>query len=180
VLTLKLPYGKQKDCPGRAAFLVLKPMTAPITIYIDADACPVKDEVYRVAGRYRLKVFVVANGFINAPKDPLIERVTVAAGPDAADDWIAERAGPSSIVITQDVPLADRAVKAGAEVIGNTGRPFTAESIGMALATRNLMDDLRSAGQTTRGPRPFSAKDRSEFLMTLDQAVVRLKRKGLA
>ncbi len=153
-------------------------MTEPITIFVDADACPVKDEVYRVAGRYGLKVFVVANAFINVPKDPLIERVIVPAGPDVADDWIAERAGPSSIVITQDVPLADRAVKAGAEVIGNTGRAYTAASIGMALATRNLMDDLRSAGQTTRGPRPFSPKDRSEFLMALDQAVVRLKRKG--
>ena len=154
-------------------------MADPITIYVDADACPVKDEVYRVAGRYGLKVFVVANAFINVPKDPLIERVIVAAGPDAADDWIAERANASSIVITQDIPLADRAVKAGAEVIGNTGRPYTPESIGMALATRNLMDDLRSAGQTTRGPRPFSPKDRSAFLQALDQAVMRLKRKGV-
>jgi uncharacterized protein YaiI (UPF0178 family) len=153
-------------------------MTGPILIYVDADACPVKDEVYRVAGRYGLKVFVVANGFINVPKDPLIERVIVPAGPDVADDWIAERAGPGSIVITQDVPLADRAVKAGAEVIGNTGKPFTTASIGMALATRNLMDELRSSGQTTRGPRPFSPKDRSAFLSALDQAVTALKRKG--
>jgi uncharacterized protein YaiI (UPF0178 family) len=153
-------------------------MTGPITIYVDADACPVKEEIYRVAGRYGLKVFVVANGFINVPKDPMIERVTVPAGPDVADDWIAERAAPGSIVITQDIPLADRAVKAGAEVIGNSGRAFTAASIGMALATRNLMDDLRSAGQTTRGPKPFSPKDRSEFLQALDTAVNALKRKG--
>jgi uncharacterized protein YaiI (UPF0178 family) len=153
-------------------------MTGPITIFVDADACPVKEEIYRVAGRYGLKVFVVANAFINVPKDPMIERVIVPAGPDIADDWIAERAAPGSIVITQDVPLADRAVKAGAEVIGNTGRPFTQASIGMALATRNLMDDLRSAGQTTRGPKPFSPRDRSEFLMALDTTVNALKRKG--
>ena len=150
----------------------------PITIFIDADACPVKDEIYRVAGRYGLKVFVVANGFINVPRDPLIERVIVPAGMNVADDWIAERAAPGAIVITSDIPLADRAVKAGAEVLGANGRAFTAESIGMALATRNLMDDLRSAGETTRGPKPFAAKDRSAFLQALDQAVVKLKRKG--
>ena len=152
--------------------------TTPITIFIDADACPVKDEIYRVAGRYGLKVFVVANGFINVPRDPLIERVIVPAGMNVADDWIAERASPGAIVITNDIPLADRAVKAGAEVLGANGRTFTAESIGMALATRNLMDDLRSAGETTRGPKPFAAKDRSAFLQALDQAVVKLKRKG--
>lgn len=152
----------------------------PITIYVDADACPVKDEVYRVAGRYGLKVFVVANAFLNVPRDPLIERVVVPAGPDIADDWIAERAGPGSIVITQDVPLADRAVKAGAEVLGNTGRTYTPGNIGMALATRNLMDSLRSAGHETRGPAPFSQKDRSQFLQALDQAVMRLKRKGFS
>jgi uncharacterized protein YaiI (UPF0178 family) len=155
-------------------------MPESILIYVDADACPVKEEVYRVAGRYGLKVFVVANGFISVPKDPMIERVIVPAGPDVADNWIAERAAPGAIVITQDIPLADRAVKAGAEVIGNTGRPFTAATIGMALATRNLMDDLRSAGQTTRGPKPFSPKDRSEFLMALDKTVNALKRKGFA
>jgi uncharacterized protein YaiI (UPF0178 family) len=152
-------------------------MTA-ITIFVDADACPVKDEIYRVAGRYGLKVFVVANAFINVPRDPLIERVIVPAGPDVADNWIAERAVPGSIVVTQDVPLADRCVKAGAEVIGNTGRAFTPASIGMALATRNLMDELRSSGEQTRGPKPFSPRDRSDFLQALDGAVVRLKRAG--
>jgi uncharacterized protein YaiI (UPF0178 family) len=152
-------------------------MTA-ITVFVDADACPVKDEIYRVAGRYGLKVFVVANAFINVPRDPLIERVIVPAGPDVADNWIAERAAPGSIVVTQDVPLADRCVKAGAEVIGNTGRPFTPASIGMALATRNLMDELRSSGEQTRGPKPFSPRDRSDFLQALDSAVVRLKRAG--
>ncbi len=150
----------------------------PITIYVDADACPVKDEVYRVADRYGLKVFVVANSFINVPKNPLIERVIVPSGMNVADDWIADRAAPGTIVITNDVPLADRAVKAGAEVLGANGRAFTAASVGMALATRNLMEDLRSAGQTTRGPAPFSPKDRSQFLQALDQAVVVLKRKG--
>src|SRR5690606_20063356 len=153
-------------------------MNEPIIIFVDADACPVKDEVYRVAARYGLKVFVVANGFINVPRDELIERVIVPAGMDVADDWIAERARPGSIVITNDVPLADRAVKAGAEALGANGRAFTPESIGMALATRNLMDGLRSAGETTRGPKPFSARDRSAFLQALDAAVVRLKRNG--
>jgi uncharacterized protein YaiI (UPF0178 family) len=153
-------------------------MAAPILIYVDADACPVKDEIYRVAGRYGLKVFVVANAFINVPRDPLIERVIVGEGMNVADDWIAERAAPGSIVVTNDIPLADRAVKAGAEVLGANGRAFTAASIGMALATRNLMEDLRSAGQTTRGPRPFSPKDRSSFLSVLDETVGRLKRRG--
>jgi uncharacterized protein len=153
-------------------------MAAPILIYVDADACPVKDEVYRVAARYGLKIFVVANAFINVPKDPSIERVIVGEGMNVADDWIAERAAPGSIVITNDVPLADRAVKAGAEVLGANGRAFTPASIGMALATRNLMDDLRSAGQTTRGPKPFSPRDRSDFLQALDRTVNALKRKG--
>jgi uncharacterized protein len=157
---------------------VVQEVPQPIQIYIDADACPVKDEVYRVAGRYGLKVFVVANAFINVPRGPLIERVIVPEGINVADDWIAERAAPGSIVITNDIPLADRAVKAGAEVLGANGRAFTAASIGMALATRNLMDDLRSAGQTTRGPKPFSPRDRSEFLQALDRTVNALKRKG--
>jgi uncharacterized protein YaiI (UPF0178 family) len=155
-------------------------MPDPITIYIDADACPVKDEVYRVAARYELKVFVVSNSFMQVPRDSMIERVIVPAGPDVADDWIAERARASSIVVTQDVPLADRCVKAGAAVLAPNGRAFTPSSIGMALATRNLMDDLRSAGQTTGGPKPFAAKDRSAFLSALDLAVVRLRREGFA
>ncbi len=153
-------------------------MSDPIHIFIDADACPVKDEVYRVAERYRLPVHVVANAWLNVPRDPLIERVVVPAGPDVADDWIAERAGPSSIVITADIPLASRCVKAGAEVIGPTGRAFTEASIGMALATRNLMEDLRGAGEMTRGPKPFAPRDRSTFLSALDLAVNRLKRAG--
>jgi uncharacterized protein YaiI (UPF0178 family) len=149
-----------------------------ITVYVDADACPVKPEVYRVAARHGVKVFVVSNSFLQVPQDPLIERVVVSAGFDAADDWIAERAGRGAIVITADIPLASRCVKAGADVIGPTGKPFTESSIGMALATRNLMEDLRAMGDITGGPKPFSAKDRSAFLSALDVAINRLKRAG--
>jgi uncharacterized protein YaiI (UPF0178 family) len=151
---------------------------AGIAIYIDADACPVKQEVYRVAERHRLKVYVVSNSPIAVPREPLIERVVVAAGMDAADDWIAERAAKGSIVVTQDIPLAARAVKAGAVAIAPNGKPFTEDSIGMTLATRNLMDSLRSAGEITGGPRPFAPKDRSAFLQSLDREIVRLKREG--
>ena len=150
----------------------------PIALYVDADACPVKPEIYRVAERHGVKVFVVANAFLMVPQSPLIERVVVSDGFDAADDWIAERAGRGSIVVTADIPLASRCVKAGAEVIGPTGKPFTQASIGMALATRNLMEDLRAMGEVTGGPRPFSAKDRSSFLSALDVAINRLKRAG--
>ncbi|MBO1908360.1 YaiI/YqxD family protein [Microvirga sp. 3-52] len=149
-----------------------------ITLYVDADACPVKSEIYRVAGRHGAKVFVVSNSFLQVPQDPLIERVVVSAGFDAADNWIAERAGRGSIVITADIPLASRCVKAGAEVIGPTGKPFTEASVGMALATRNLMEDLRAMGEVTGGPRAFSARDRSAFLSALDVAINRLKRAG--
>ena len=156
-----------------------------IALFIDADACPVKQEVYRVAERHAqkgtaLKVFVVSNSPIAVPRDmgDLLERVVVGATVDEADNWIAERAGVGDIVITADVPLASRAVKAGANVIAPNGRPFTADSIGMTLATRNLMDSLRSAGEITGGPKPFSARDRSSFLSALDQAIVRLKRAG--
>ena len=160
-------------------------MTAPspvkiITIYVDADACPVKQEVYRVAERHSLKVFVVSNTPIAVPRDPLVERVVVAAGMDAADDWIAERAAEGAIVVTQDIPLAARVVKAGGLAIAPNGKPFSESSIGMALATRNLMDSLRSAGEITGGPKPFSPKDRSAFLQSLDREIVRLKRSGFA
>ena len=148
----------------------------PIEIFVDADACPVKDEVFRVAGRHGLQVHVVANSFMRVPREPLIALVVVSAGPDVADDWIAERAGPFSIIVTADIPLASRGVKAGATVLGANGRLFDEASIGMALATRNLMDELRSAGAVTGGPKPFSPKDRSAFLQALEQAVQRLKR----
>jgi uncharacterized protein len=148
----------------------------PIQIYVDADACPVKPEVYRVAERHGLKVLIVANSFINTPREPWIERVLVSDGFDAADNWIAERAGSDDIVITTDVPLAHRCVTAGASVIAPNGKPFTENSIGMALATRDLMQTLRESGEITGGPRPFSPRDRSAFLSALDQTVVRLKR----
>jgi uncharacterized protein YaiI (UPF0178 family) len=156
------------------------PPDTTIILCIDADACPVKEEAYRVAGRHGLKVFVVANSFIAVPREPWIERVTVPAGPDVADDWIAGRARRGAVVVTADVPLAHRCVTAGADVIAPNGRAFTEASIGMALATRNLLDDLRSAGATTGGPPPFSPRDRSAFLQALDLAVVRLKRAGFS
>ena len=152
--------------------------TQTLRIYVDADACPVKDEVYRVAGRHGVKTILVSNAWLNVPRDPLIERVVVPFGLDVADDWIAERAGPGAVVITADIPLAARAVKAGASVIAPNGKVFTEASIGMALATRNLMDGLRSAGETTGGPPPFAPKDRSSFLSALDLAIVRLERAG--
>lgn len=155
-------------------------MPATILVFIDADACPVKDEVYKVAGRHGVKTFVVSNSYMQLPRDPLIERVVVGAGLDIADDYIAERARRGVVVITADIPLAARCIKAGADVIAPNGRVHTEQSIGMVLATRNLMDDLRSAGQITGGPRPFAAKDRSTFLSALDLAIVRLKRAGLA
>src|SRR6266496_2010988 len=127
----------------------------PTRIYVDADACPVKDEIYRVATRHGLPVSVVAGNFIRVPQDPMIERVAAGAGMDAADDWIAERANASSVAITADVPLASRCVKAGATVIAPNGRVFTEESMGMTLAVRNLMHDLRSSGEVTGGPAPF-------------------------
>lgn len=147
-------------------------------VFIDADACPVKDEVYKVAARHGVKTFVVSNSFIRTPRDPLVELVTVPAGLDVADDWIAERANAQSVVITADIPLAARAVKAGAAVLAPNGRAFTESSIGMALATRNLMEDLRSAGTVTGGPPPFSAKDRSAFLSALHIILSRFSRKA--
>jgi uncharacterized protein YaiI (UPF0178 family) len=156
-----------------------------IAIYIDADACPVKQEIYRVAERHalkgvNLKVFVVSNAPIAVPRDmgDLIERVVVGSGMDEADNWIAERAKRGDIVITADVPLASRCVKAGAEVMAPNGKTFTEDSIGMVLATRNLMDSLRSAGEITGGPKPFAPRDRSSFLSALDRAIVRLTRAG--
>ena len=158
--------------------LVMEEKKQPaIRIFVDADACPVKPEIYRVAERYGLKVYVVANAFMAVPRSDLIERVIVAEGPDIADNWIAERAGETDIVITADIPLAGRCVKKGASVIGPTGKPFTEDSIGMALATRDLLTDLRSAGASTRGPPPLSRQDLSRFLSALDLAVTKLKRK---
>ena len=156
----------------------MQAMQAQITIFIDADACPVKDENYKVAVRHSLKVYVVANSYINVPRDPLIERIVVGNGPDAADDWIVENVHDRAIVITADIPLADRALKAGACVIAPNGKPFTPDSIGMALANRNLMQDLREAGAVKGGPKPFAPRDRSTFLSALDLTINRLKRKS--
>ncbi len=149
---------------------------APIAVYVDADACPVKAEVYRVAERHGAHVFVVSNSPMMVPRDAFIERVVVPAGPDVADDWIAERATPRDVVVTSDIPLADRCVKRGAAVLTPTGKAFTAATIGMALATRDLMDELRGSGEVTGGPRPFGPRDRSEFLGALHRAIDRIKR----
>jgi uncharacterized protein YaiI (UPF0178 family) len=149
---------------------------AAIRIFVDADACPVKEEVYRIAERHGLRVYVVANSPIQVPRDGLVERVTVACGLDAADDWIAERADPAVIVVTNDTPLAGRCLKAGAKVIAANGRAFTDSSIGMALAMRDLMADLRDSGHVGGGPPAFSPRDRSAFRSALDQAIRRLQR----
>jgi len=146
-------------------------------IFIDADACPVKDEVYKVAARYGLTTTVVSNSFIAIPRSSLIGRMIVDAGPDVADDWIAERTQPGDIVITNDIPLADRVLKAGGTAIAPNGRAFTADSIGSALAQRSVMEHIRSTGEITGGPRPFAAADRSRFLQALDEAVNREKRR---
>jgi uncharacterized protein len=146
-------------------------------IYVDADACPVKDEIYRVAIRLGVPVSVVAGQFIRVPQDPLIERIAAGSGMDAADDWIAERAGPGDVVITADIPLASRCVKAGADVIAPNGKPFSEASIGMTLAVRNLMTDLRSSGEITGRPKSYSPRDRSAFISALDQTIRRIQRR---
>jgi hypothetical protein len=151
-------------------------MPSELRILIDADACPVKEEAYKVAFRHEVPVTLVTNSFLRVPPHPLIERVTVGAGFDAADDRIAEAAGPKTIVVTADILLADRCLKAGATVIGPNGRPFTTGSIGAAIATRAIMQDLRAGGDLVGGPAPFRKEDRSRFLQALDAAVVRLKR----
>jgi hypothetical protein len=145
-------------------------------LYIDADACPVKEEVYRVARRYGLEVFVVSNSWIRTPPEKRIHSVVVDEGPDIADDWIAERAGAGDIVITADIPLADRALKAGAQALHPAGRVFTADNIGTALASRMVGEHLRSFGEITGGPKPFAPADRSRFLQVLDTAVVKARR----
>jgi len=147
-----------------------------IHILVDADACPVKEEIYKVAFRHDVRVTVVSNSPIRIPVHPLIERVVVSDGFDAADDWIAERADGEAVCITADILLADRCLKAGASVIAPNGRPFTTASIGGAIATRAIMADLRAGGDIVGGPAPFSKADRSRFLSALDEVLVRLKR----
>ena len=148
------------------------------TIYIDADACPVKEEIYKVGRRVGWDVIVVANSFIRTPAEPRIRFVLVETGADAADDWIAERAGRGDVVVTNDIPLAGRSLEKGAEAISPTAKVFTSDMIGSALATRGLMEHLRSFGEITSGPKPFSPKDRSTFLSALDAAVRRASRKA--
>lgn len=145
-------------------------------ILVDADACPVKDEIYKVAWRHEVRVTVVANSHLRVPDHPLISRVVVSDGFDAADDWIAEAADAGAVVITADILLADRCLKAGAAVIGPNGKPFTQDSIGGAIATRAIMADLRvGADGIMGGPPPFTKADRSTFLQALDRELVKLK-----
>jgi uncharacterized protein YaiI (UPF0178 family) len=147
-----------------------------LRILVDADACPVKEEVYKVAFRREVPVTLVANSHLRVPPHPLIARETVTNVLDAADDRIAELAGPDSVVVTADILLADRCLKAGAAVIAPTGRPFTAASIGSAIAVRAIMVDLRAGGDQIGGAPSFSKQDRSRFLQALDEALVRLDR----
>lgn len=155
------------------------PHDAPPRLFVDADACPVKEEIVRVALRLLVPVFIVAASYPRIPSHPLLRAVAAGAGFDAADDWIAARVRPHDIVITGDIPLADRALKSGARVLNHTGRPFTRDSIGMALATRALMADLRAMGEATGGPKPFAAADRSRFLSALDTEIAKARRAAL-
>ena len=145
-------------------------------ILVDADACPVKEEVYRVAFRREVPVKVVSNSWLRVPAHPLVERVVVSDKFDAADDWIVEQANATTIVITGDILLADRCLKKGAAVIGHNGKPFTSASIGGALATRAIMADLRAGGDVVGGPAAFTRADRSRFLQALDESLARLDR----
>jgi uncharacterized protein YaiI (UPF0178 family) len=148
-----------------------------LDIYIDADACPVKDEIYKVAKRYAMKVFVVSNSWMRTPERASVELVLVDDGFDAADDWVAEHTGSGDIVVTADIPLAARCLTAGARVLDGKGREFTDDGIGQALASRELMKDLRDLGEVTGGPAPFEPKDRSHFLGKLDQIIQAIRRK---
>jgi uncharacterized protein YaiI (UPF0178 family) len=148
----------------------------PIRILVDADACPVKDEVYKVAWRREVPVTVVSNSYLRVPAHPLVERVVVSDKFDAADDWIEGQADKWTLVITGDILLADRCLKKGAIVIGHNGKPFTTASIGSAIATRAIMADLRAGGDVVGGPAPFLKADRSRFLQALDEALVRLEK----
>jgi uncharacterized protein len=172
---LKLPFCDKAERPLFAAKVVCCAMA--MKIYIDADACPVKEETYKVAIRYGLLTTVVSNSFMLIPTSPLIARIIVEAGADAADDWIADHVVAGDVVITSDIPLAARVLGRQAHAIAPYGRAFTEDSIGLALAQRSLMEHLRSTGETTGGPPPFSSANRSRFLQTLDQTIAREKRK---
>jgi len=148
-------------------------------IFVDADACPVKKEVYRVASRYRLDVTLVANSWMRVPDERWITLEVVDDGFDAADDWIVEHVQPHDIVVTADILLASRCLKEGAHAIGSTGKPFTENNIGLAVATRDLMSELRGAGEITGGPAPLTKRDRSQFLQQLDQVIQSIRRKHM-
>jgi uncharacterized protein YaiI (UPF0178 family) len=147
-----------------------------LEIYVDADACPVKNEVVRVAERHGLVVHMVSNSWMRLTEGPLVKRVVVSEGFDAADDWIAERAGEGDIVVTSDIPLAARCLKVGVQALGPTGRPFTADNIGSAVAMRDLMGHLRDTGEVRGGNPAFSARDRSQFLQALESKIQSIKR----
>ncbi len=146
-------------------------------IFVDADACPVKPEVYRVAGRYGLDVTLVANSWMRVPNEQWIVLEVVEGGFDAADDWIAAHVQPHDVVVTADILLASRCLKEGAHVIGTTGKPFSEDSIGHAVATRDLLSELRGAGKITGGPPPLQKRDRSRFLQQLDEVIQTIRRK---
>lgn len=145
-------------------------------IFIDADACPVKAEVFRVAGRYDLNITLVANSWMRIPNEQRIRLEVVADGFDAADDWIVEQVQTDDIVVTADIPLASRCLKKGARVIGTSGKPFTENSIGDVVATRDLLTGLREAGELTSGPPPLTKRDRSRFLQQLDETIQAIRR----
>jgi uncharacterized protein YaiI (UPF0178 family) len=147
-----------------------------LNIFVDADACPVKQEVYRVACRYSLEVTLVANSWMRVPDEAWLRLEVVEEGFDAADDWIVEHVHPNDIVITADIPLASRCLKKGARVIGSTGKPFTDDNIGSAVATRDLLSELRGAGEITGGPPPLKKTDRSRFLQRLDEVIQSIRR----
>jgi uncharacterized protein YaiI (UPF0178 family) len=149
-----------------------------LDIYVDADACPVKQETYRVAKRYGLKVVLVSNSWMRIPESGWLTLKVVDKGPDVVDDWIVEQIDSDDIVITGDIPLASRCLKKGAQVMGNTGRPFTEDNIGDVLSLRDLLHDLREQGMITGGPKPFSKKDSSTFLQELDKMIVQIRRRN--
>ena len=149
---------------------------ARLEIYVDADACPVKSEIVRVAERHGWVTHMVSNSWMRLPEGPLVKRVLVSDGFDAADDWIADRAGAGDIVVTADIPLADRCLKAGTRVLGPTGKPFTADNIGTAVAMRELMGHLRDTGEVSGNNPAFSKRDRSQFLQVLETEIQSIKR----
>lgn len=169
-------HQKKANVERNAAKAYSADMTDLIRILVDSDACPVREEVYKVADRHQVAVVIVANSYMRIPKDLLVTQVVVTDKFDAADDWIAEQAGPTTIVVTADILLAERCVKAKAVVLAPTGKPFTENSIGMSVATRAIMVDLRAGVGQTSGPAPFTNADRSNFLSALHSALVRLKR----